>query len=135
MRNLVFFSTSNKSFHPFFVPADAFEISESDYKAIMIAQENGQSIQISKDGLPIMTRQPSEYEVWDDQTESWVITEEKQAHIDEMNNQQRIYELEAEKADVSASMMKNMLLGKNDEAKADAMHIEEIEAEIEKLKE
>lgn len=65
----------------------------------------------------------------------WVITEEKQAHIDEMNNQQRIYELEAEKAELSTSMMKNSLLGKTEEAKADAIRIEEIEAEIEQLKE
>ncbi len=66
---------------------------------------------------------------------AWIITEAKQTEIDAMQKQQRIVELEAEKAEVSTSMMKNGFLGKTEEAKADALRLEAIELEIKQLKE
>ena len=64
----------------------------------------------------------------------WIITEAKQAEIEAMQKQQRINELESEKADLKAKMQMHDLLEEKEEAKAAAQRLKEVEAEIESLK-
>lgn len=64
----------------------------------------------------------------------WIITEEKQAEIDAMQKQQRINELESEKADLKAKMQMHDLLEEKEEAKVAAQRLKEVEAELGSLK-
>lgn len=74
---------------------------------------------------------------YDLDTQTWiddVVEPLTQQEIDYIEKQQIIYELETEKNKRSTSMMKNSLLGKTEEAKADAKRLDAIDFEIESLK-
>lgn len=93
MKQFYLYSATTNSFYPVSAPADAVQITEEKHTSLFNGQSEGKAIKPSKSGYPINVEQGKSYEIWDRESESWIVDDELyQEHLKE-ENQRKIQSL------------------------------------------
>ncbi|PWD89941.1 hypothetical protein DC081_06000 [Ignatzschineria cameli] len=85
-----------EDYNPVSAPADSVQITEEKHTELFNAQSEGKAIKPNKKGLPINVEQGKSYEVWDRESESWIVDDELyQKHLKE-EKQRELQQLHAD---------------------------------------
>ncbi|GGZ77172.1 hypothetical protein GCM10007161_05400 [Ignatzschineria indica] len=84
MKQFYLYSATTNSFYPVSAPADAVQITEEKHTELFNGQSEGKAIKPNKKGFPINVDQGKSYEIWDRESESWIVDDELyQEHLKE----------------------------------------------------
>lgn len=93
MKQFYLYSAQENSFYPVSAPADSVQITKEKHTELFDGQSEGKAIKPNASGFPINVEQGKSYEIWDRESESWIVDDELyQEHLKE-ENQRKIQSL------------------------------------------